>query len=135
MVFRKSVIFVIGNSVFSGIGIALTIFGLPVAIRQGRRHRRRQHLKHFQITSKLKYPHKARISTRPTCGILIFLNVSTAKCWRPPMLMAPSSHASRLQPPTHKSDVGHTFKQSFPVNLTKGQHEISMSLIIKDTLT
>jgi hypothetical protein len=44
---------------------------------------------------------------------------STANCWSPPMLIGPSSEAYRLQPPTHRSLVGHTIPQLRPRGLSE----------------
>ena len=50
---------------------------------------------------------------------VIALNVSTAKCCSPPMLMGPPSVAAALQPPTHKSLVGHTMPHERPTGLSE----------------
>ena len=52
------------------------------------------------------------------CGIRIFSKFRTANSWRPEMLIAPSSEASRLQPPTQRSDVGQTMPQESPSGLS-----------------
>jgi hypothetical protein len=54
------------------------------------------------------------------CVALTFiaLNVSTAKCCKPPMLIAPPSVAAALQPPTQRSEVGQTMPQERPTGLS-----------------
>lgn len=53
------------------------------------------------------------------CLMPICLKTSVANCCNPPMLIAPSSVAAKLQPPTHKSLVGHTMPQVKPSGLSE----------------
>ena len=47
-----------------------------------------------------------------------YICTSVANCCKPPILMGPSSEAYKLQPPTHKSLVGHTIPQVKPTGLS-----------------
>ena len=44
---------------------------------------------------------------------------SVANCCSPPIFIGPSSEAYRLQPPTHKSLVGHTIPHVSPSGLSE----------------